>query len=229
MFSVHPCVFLFYRLFLNTVVILAIWRGSFVLSTGKSHFPCFVKQAFSCWIMFPIFSQSSEYLYDCKTCYYCYYKKEAGKKSPQEGTQAYVVCPIFAANYKRSWLKKKSGFSKTKWTLWLQANTTQIQPVTLGSINGRKTKKALCPYLTLTQRTKITAEHRNMDTNKATPDLKPSAQPPSPEDLMEARRVDEEGSKVPARESIYTGAGHIIRISWKSWFISLIPFRKSNL
>ena len=43
-----------------------------------------------------------------------------------------------------------------------------------------------------------------MDTNKATPDLKPSAQPPSPEDLMEARRVDEEGSKVPARESIYT-------------------------
>jgi hypothetical protein len=39
-----------------------------------------------------------------------------------------------------------------------------------------------------------------MDTNKATPDLKPSAQPPSPEDLMEARRVDEEGSKVPARD-----------------------------
>ena len=128
------------------------------------------------------------------------YKKEAAKKSPQEGTQAYVVCPIFAANYKRSWLKKKSGFSKTKWTLWLQANTTQIQPVTLGSINARNTKKALCPYLTLTQRTKITAEHRNMDTNKATPDLKPSAQPPSPEDLMEARRVDEEGSKVPARD-----------------------------
>jgi hypothetical protein len=39
-----------------------------------------------------------------------------------------------------------------------------------------------------------------MDTNKATPDLKPSAQSPSPEDLMEARRVDEEGSKVPARD-----------------------------
>ena len=62
--------------------------------------------------MFPIFSQSSEYLYDCKTCYYCYYKKEAAKKSPQEGTQAYVVCPIFAANYKRSWLKKNLDLAK---------------------------------------------------------------------------------------------------------------------
>ncbi len=28
---------------------------------------------------------------------------------------------------------------------------------------------------------------------------------------------------------IYTGAGHIIRISSKSWFISLIPFKKWNL
>ncbi len=28
---------------------------------------------------------------------------------------------------------------------------------------------------------------------------------------------------------IYTGAGHIIRISPKSWFISLIPFKKWNL
>ncbi len=28
---------------------------------------------------------------------------------------------------------------------------------------------------------------------------------------------------------IYTGAGHIIRISSKSWFISLIPFKKLNL
>ena len=37
------------------------------------------------------------------------YKKEAAKKSPQEGTQARVVCPIFAANSKRSWLKKKSA------------------------------------------------------------------------------------------------------------------------
>ncbi len=27
----------------------------------------------------------------------------------------------------------------------------------------------------------------------------------------------------------YTGAGHIIRISSKSWFISLIPFKKGNL
>ncbi len=27
----------------------------------------------------------------------------------------------------------------------------------------------------------------------------------------------------------YTGAGHIIRISSKSWFISLIPFKKWNL
>ncbi len=29
--------------------------------------------------------------------------------------------------------------------------------------------------------------------------------------------------------SIYTGAGHIIRISSKSWFISLIPFKKVKL
>ncbi len=29
--------------------------------------------------------------------------------------------------------------------------------------------------------------------------------------------------------TIYTGAGHIIRISSKSWFISLIPFKKWNL
>ncbi len=29
--------------------------------------------------------------------------------------------------------------------------------------------------------------------------------------------------------NIYTGAGHIIRISSKSWFISLIPFKKWNL
>ncbi len=29
--------------------------------------------------------------------------------------------------------------------------------------------------------------------------------------------------------SKYTGAGHIIRISSKSWFISLIPFKKWNL
>ncbi len=28
---------------------------------------------------------------------------------------------------------------------------------------------------------------------------------------------------------IYTGAGHIIWISSKSWFISLIPFKKWNL
>ncbi len=28
---------------------------------------------------------------------------------------------------------------------------------------------------------------------------------------------------------IYTGVGHIIRISSKSWFISLIPFKKWNL
>ncbi len=28
---------------------------------------------------------------------------------------------------------------------------------------------------------------------------------------------------------MYTGAGHIIRISSKSWFISLIPFKKWNL
>ncbi len=28
---------------------------------------------------------------------------------------------------------------------------------------------------------------------------------------------------------IYTGAGHIIRISSKSWFISLIPFKKWNM
>ncbi len=28
---------------------------------------------------------------------------------------------------------------------------------------------------------------------------------------------------------IYTGAGHIIRISSKNWFISLIPFKKWNL
>ncbi len=27
----------------------------------------------------------------------------------------------------------------------------------------------------------------------------------------------------------YTGAGHIIRISSKSWFISLIPFKKVKL
>ncbi len=30
-------------------------------------------------------------------------------------------------------------------------------------------------------------------------------------------------------KSIHTGAGHIIRISSKSWFISLIPFKKWNL
>ncbi len=30
-------------------------------------------------------------------------------------------------------------------------------------------------------------------------------------------------------EKDYTGAGHIIRISSKSWFISLIPFKKWNL
>ncbi len=29
--------------------------------------------------------------------------------------------------------------------------------------------------------------------------------------------------------TVYTGAGHIIRISSKSWFISLIPFKKWNL
>ncbi len=29
--------------------------------------------------------------------------------------------------------------------------------------------------------------------------------------------------------TVYTGAGHIIRISLKSWFISLIPFKKWNL
>ncbi len=28
---------------------------------------------------------------------------------------------------------------------------------------------------------------------------------------------------------VYTGAGHIIRMSSKSWFISLIPFKKWNL
>ncbi len=28
---------------------------------------------------------------------------------------------------------------------------------------------------------------------------------------------------------VYTGAGHVIRISSKSWFISLIPFKKWNL
>ena len=52
-----------------------------------------------------------------------------------------------------------------------------------------------------------------MDTNKATPDLKPSAQPPSPEDLMEARRVDEEGSKVPARESMYMFNGEFVSVT----------------
>ncbi len=31
------------------------------------------------------------------------------------------------------------------------------------------------------------------------------------------------------KKNIYTGAGHIIRISSKSWFISLIPFKKWNL
>ncbi len=31
------------------------------------------------------------------------------------------------------------------------------------------------------------------------------------------------------RDLRYTGAGHIIRISSKSWFISLIPFKKWNL
>ncbi len=31
------------------------------------------------------------------------------------------------------------------------------------------------------------------------------------------------------KKYIYTGAGHIIRISSKSWFISLIPFKKWNL
>ncbi len=30
-------------------------------------------------------------------------------------------------------------------------------------------------------------------------------------------------------DTVYTGAGHIIRISSKSWFISLIPFKKWNL
>ncbi len=30
-------------------------------------------------------------------------------------------------------------------------------------------------------------------------------------------------------QDAYTGAGHIIRISSKSWFISLIPFKKWNL
>ncbi len=30
-------------------------------------------------------------------------------------------------------------------------------------------------------------------------------------------------------QCVYTGAGHIIRISSKSWFISLIPFKKWNL
>ncbi len=29
--------------------------------------------------------------------------------------------------------------------------------------------------------------------------------------------------------TVYTGAGHIIWISLKSWFISLIPFKKWNL
>ncbi len=31
------------------------------------------------------------------------------------------------------------------------------------------------------------------------------------------------------KEQLYTGAGHIIRISSKSWFISLIPLKKWNL
>ncbi len=33
----------------------------------------------------------------------------------------------------------------------------------------------------------------------------------------------------PGKACLYTGAGHIIRISSKSWFISLIPFKKWNL
>ncbi len=37
------------------------------------------------------------------------------------------------------------------------------------------------------------------------------------------------GGVSPQPASIYTGAGHIIRISSKSWFISLIPFKKWNL
>ena len=93
MFSVHHCVFLFYRLFLNTVVILAIWQGSFVLSTGKSHVPCFVKQAFSCWIMFPIFSQSSEYLYDCKTCYYWCTRRKRPRRAPKKAPKP-VLCAL---------------------------------------------------------------------------------------------------------------------------------------
>ncbi len=35
--------------------------------------------------------------------------------------------------------------------------------------------------------------------------------------------------KIRHFDFIYTGAGHIIRISSKSWFISLIPFKKWNL
>ncbi len=34
---------------------------------------------------------------------------------------------------------------------------------------------------------------------------------------------------IPSILYMYTGAGHIIRISSKSWFISLIPFKKWNL
>ena len=71
--------------------------------------------------------------------------------------------------------------------------------------HARKCPFSACTCLKcnlVTQRTKITAVHRNTDTNKATrstPDLKLRA-PPSPEALMEAHGVDEEGSTVPVRD-----------------------------
>ncbi len=43
------------------------------------------------------------------------------------------------------------------------------------------------------------------------------------------KKKNRKGAKNFSRHCIYTGAGHIIRISSKSWFISLIPFKKWNL
>ncbi len=43
------------------------------------------------------------------------------------------------------------------------------------------------------------------------------------------KKQQEGGKNLFTALYIYTGAGHIIRISSKSWFISLIPFKKWNL
>ncbi len=58
--------------------------------------------------------------------------------------------------------------------------------------------------------------------------------PRSPPQIWKARRSVSSLSwhtliKKYKQLCIYTGAGHIIRISSKSWFISLIPFKKWNL